>query len=411
MSLFDDNSAPDVFDDRDVLLDEHVPDDLVDRDDQINDYLTALTPVYDGHSPDHVFLFGPNGSGKTAATRFMLRELETSAEIDTDLSTVWLRCNSVGTDYMLAIKVANKILPPEKQLNRGYSEDRVYAELFDALDEIGGTIILVLDEIDRIEDLDTFMYEVTRARSAGGRLDEAKVGVIGISKTDEFYDSFSSDVKSTLNDKTIRFPPYEANELREILEVRVENAFKSDAVGDGVAPLCAAHATKYSGDARLALDLLREAGDLAKSTDDEIVDECHVEQALDDVLEDRVAEKMKNLNYQGKLVVYALCVLAAKGNDEPRTKEVFECYRELATRSGESPVVNVQVTDYLNTFADKGLTEKTENTGDGGRYNLHRLNYEIGEVLSALEPDIVSHSWVVEDSVAGLIEASKGVSA
>lgn len=411
MSLFDDRAGSTrVFEDRDVLLDEHIPNQLVARDEQVDQYIQALMPVYDGFAPDHCFLFGPNGSGKTAATRFMLRELRNSDEGDVDLTTVWLRCNGVGTDYMLAIKLANRILPADKQLNRGHAEDVVYDRLFDALEQIGGTILVVLDEIDRIEDLDTFLYEVTRARSAGGRLDDAKVGVIGISKDSAFYENLSTDVKSSLNGKTIDFPAYDANDLREIIEARVDEAFVDSAVASDVPPLCAAHGAKFSGDARFALDLLREAGDLAKQADDDVVEKDHVEHAKDVVLEDRVSKLLENQTEEAKRVVYALCVLAAKGETSPRTKKVYEKYRTIAETAGSKPVVNVQVTEYLNQLEAVGLTEIEKNTGSGGRYNKHTLRYEVGDVVAALE-DHITASGVVLDPIAGLLDVEQGVEA
>jgi cell division control protein 6 len=398
MSLFSARSGADVFEDRDVLLDEHIPTELVAREEQVDQYLDALMPVFDGFAPDHVFLYGANGSGKTAATRFMLRELEDDVDPEkVDLSTQWLRCNGVGTDYLLAIKLANRLLPSDEQLNRGHAEDVVYDRLFDALERVGGTILIVLDEIDRIEDLDTFLYEITRARSAGGRLEDAKVGVIGISKDSHFYESLSSDVRSSLNSKTIDFPAYDAEQLESILEYRVGVAFKPDVVADGVPQLCAAHGAKFSGDARFALDLLREAGDQAKMTKDGTVTTEHVEQAKDVVLEDRVTKLLENLNEEAKRVVYALVVLVARDDEtEPRTKRVYKVYREIANRAGRKPVVSVQVNEYLSQLDQCGLTQVVENKGAGGRYNQHRLRYEIGDVVNALEDHIIENDVVFE---------------
>lgn len=404
MSLFDDHSGATLFEDRDKLLDEHIPNEFVGRDDQIEEFLSALMPVYDGFAPDHAFLFGPNGSGKTASTRYMLRELRNSENADVDPSTFWLRCNGVGSNYMLALKLANRMLPSGEQLNRGHPEDIVYDRLFESLERVGGTILIVLDEIDRIENLDTFLYEITRARSAGGRLDDAKVGVIGISKDSTFYDDLSSDVKSSLNAKMIDFPAYETEELESILAKRTDEAFEPHAVEDDVPPLCAAHGAKLSGDARFALDLLREAGDLAKQVDDDLVSIEHVEQAKDKVLEARVDKLLDNLNHEAKHVVCALVTLSADDNTSPRTKEVYNRYEQIAKSVGTSPVVSVQVTKYLNQIEQIGLTEIHENTGNGGRFNRHTLQYDIDDVVSSLENHIRGHDGFEVASLAGIAD-------
>lgn len=403
MSLFDEHAGTEVFENRDVLLDEYIPDELVARDEQVEEYLKALMPVYDGNSPDHVFLYGPNGSGKTATTRFILRELRSSEQSHVDLSTVWLRCNSIGTDYMLAIQLANRILPEDKHMTRGFPESEVYDRLFGALEEIGGTVLVVLDEIDRIKDLDTFLYEVTRARSPGGRLDETKVGIVAISKDSTFYDNLSSDTKSSLNEKTIDFPAYDANQLRRILQKRIDEAFVDHAVEDDVVPLVAGKGAKFSGDARFALDILREAGDQAKYHDDDVVNTTHVEKATDEVLEDRVSKKLDNLNDEAKRVAYALATLAAEKTDRPRTKAVYRRYKQLAEGAGNrSPVSKKQVTDYLNQLEKLGVTTISENRGAGGRYNRHELRYTVDDLVAALE------GFIIENPITEEIEGKIG---
>lgn len=61
-------------------------------------------------------------------------------------------------------------------------------------------------------------------------LEEARVGVIGISNDLTFRDRLSPKVRSSLCERTISFPHYDANELRKVLNQRANVAFKADAL-------------------------------------------------------------------------------------------------------------------------------------------------------------------------------------
>jgi len=99
--------------------------------------------------------------------------------------------------------------------------------------------------------------------------------LVGITNDSTFRDSLDPRVKSTLCEHEIHFPPYDANELRTILENRAADAFHDGVLTDDVVPITAAFAAKRSGYARTALDLLYTAGDSARSGDDALVTEEH----------------------------------------------------------------------------------------------------------------------------------------
>ncbi|MDB2276722.1 hypothetical protein PM022_19805, partial [Halorubrum ezzemoulense] len=122
-------------------------------------------------------------------------------------------------------------------------QQRVFDILYEELDQIGGTVLLVLDEIDHLGGDDEILYEIPRARS-NGYISEAKPGVIGISNDFGFRDDLSPKVKDTLCEEEIHFSPYNAPELRAILEERVAGAMYDDAVDDAVIALCAAIAAQ-----------------------------------------------------------------------------------------------------------------------------------------------------------------------
>ncbi len=85
---------------------------------------------------------------------------------------------------------------------------------------MGGNVLIILDEIDNIpaDARNDFLYELPRAEANENTpITDAKVGLIGISNDLKFVDVLEPKVKSTLGEREIKFGPYDATELRDIL--------------------------------------------------------------------------------------------------------------------------------------------------------------------------------------------------
>ncbi|EMA05127.1 cell division control protein 6 [Haloarcula vallismortis] len=376
-----------IFEQREALLEEWTPEELVGRDEELQKYHAALQPVINNETPSNIFLYGKSGVGKTAATRYLLSALERdAADVDgLDLSTVEVNCDGLNSSYQAAVAIVNTLRDPANQIsNTGYPQASVYQFLFDALDDLGGTVLIVLDEVDHIED-DSLLYKLPRARS-NGDISEAKLGVIGISNDLDFRNQLSSKVRSSLCEKEVSFSAYNANELQLVLKQREAVAFQNDVLDDGVIEMCAAYGAKDSGDARQALDLLLEAGDLAREYDDELVTEHHVREARQRLQTDQVVEGIRNYSDHGQLVLYALTGLAEDGDTPARTRDILGAYQELAREEGLDPVSERSVRDYLGELTQLGIVSSTEyNRGKGGgKYKEFELEQSISSIKTGL---------------------------
>jgi len=376
-----------IFEQREALLEEWTPEELVGRDEELQKYHAALQPVINNETPSNIFLYGKSGVGKTAATRYLLSALERdAADVDgLDLSTVEVNCDGLNSSYQAAVAIVNTLRDPANQIsNTGYPQASVYQFLFDALDDLGGTVLIVLDEVDHIED-DSLLYKLPRARS-NGDISEAKLGVIGISNDLDFRNQLSSKVRSSLCEKEVSFSAYNANELQLVLKQREAVAFQDDVLDDGVIEMCAAYGAKDSGDARQALDLLLEAGDLAREYDDELVTEHHVREARQRLQTDQVVEGIRNYSDHGQLVLYALTGLAEDDDTPARTRDILGAYQELARDEGLDPVSERSVRDYLGELTQLGIVSSTEyNRGKGGgKYKEFELEQSISSIKTGL---------------------------
>ncbi|NKE34374.1 AAA family ATPase [Natronococcus sp. JC468] len=399
MGLFQPDTE--IFRHRDALREDYQPEEIIGRDQELQQYISALQPVINGDQPANVFLYGKAGVGKTACTRYLLSELKADAtEYGVDLTTVRTNCEDLNTSYQVAIQLINELRPPDDQLKpTGYPRRQVNEWLWEELDAIGGTVVIVLDEVDHIED-DSLLYQIPRAR-ANGNLEESKVGIVGISNDFKFRESLSSKVQSSLCEKEIQFPAYDANELRAILRRRAEVAFYDDVVPTEVIAKCAAFGAKDAGDARQSLDLLMEAGDVAVERGVERITEAHVDEARASLERSRIVDGVAGLTQQGHLVLYALVMLHEEGETPTRARAIQDRYEIVCDRAAADSLVPRRMRDHLNELAMLGIASRVErNKGEvGGRYYEYSLDTNPDLLLEALDEtvDVVGMTEAIEN--------------
>jgi cell division control protein 6 len=392
-----------IIQDKDVLRDDYQPETLEERDEELDEYATALRPVIQGWQPNNVFLYGVTGVGKTAATHDLLKELQGSAEEydDVDLNVIELNCTGCTTSYQVAVNLVNEIRSPSHPLTTvsstrepmsetGYQQKRIFNELYNDLESVGGTILVVLDEIDNIGSDDDILYELPRARS---QLDlDVKLGVVGISNDFKFRENLSPKVKDTLCEEEILFPPYDATELQNILQQRADIALYDDVLETDVIPLCAAFSAQDSGSARQALRLLRKAADIAENktmADEEAkITEEHVREGEHQIQRQQVVEGMHSLTRQGQYVLLTVCQLAAEDETPERTKLIYERYREVLRDHGSDPLKRRRVHDHLSDLSLHGILRLVDSSSGRGNYNEYELDVSLSSALDALESEL-----------------------
>ncbi|WP_226482199.1 Cdc6/Cdc18 family protein [Natrinema amylolyticum] len=269
----------------------------------------------------------------------------------------------------------------------GWPTDRVYSVFFDAVDYDERVVVIMLDEIDKLVEKsgDDTLYNLSRMNS---ELENSRVSIIGISNDLKFTDFLDPRVKSSLGEEEIVFPPYDANQLRDILKHRSEVAFKGNALSDDVIPLCAAFAAQEHGDARRALDLLRTAGELAERSQAETIVEEHVRQAQDKIELDRVVEVVRTLPTQSKLVLFAIILLEKNGVHSINTGEVFNIYKRLCEEIDADVLTQRRVTDLISELDMLGIVNAVVvSKGRYGRTKEISLSVPLEETEAVLLSD------------------------
>lgn len=179
---------------------------------------------------------------------------------DLEVLTPQISCKSLTSSYQVSIRLVNYFRDQDEELpTRGHDSGYIYEQLWAHLNNVDAShVIFVLDEIDSIGTDDDLLYQLPRCNDLG-HVTETNVGVVGISNDFTFRDNLSAQVKDSLCDYEVHYPPYNAQELQNILQQRAEKAFYEGVLEDGVIPLASAFAGQDSGSARQALRILHKA--------------------------------------------------------------------------------------------------------------------------------------------------------
>jgi len=438
--LFDDLlSGKPIFENKEVLRPSYTPRKLPHREEQINNMATILVSALRGDTPSNILIYGKTGTGKTASAKFVSDELEsTSQKYEVPCEVEYINCEVTDTQYRVLAQLANKFIDKNRtaidddlteltslrdrareqpsllgdtgfegldavneriealEAERdsfdevpmtGWPTDRVYNSFFDAVDYRERVVVIMLDEIDKLVEKsgDDTLYNLSRMNS---ELQRSRVSIIGISNDLKFTDFLDPRVKSSLGEEEIVFPPYDANQLRDILEHRAEVAFKESALTDDVIPLCAAFAAQEHGDARRALDLLRTAGELAERDDTDNVEEDHVRQAQEKIELDRVVEVVRTLPQQSKLVLFAIILLEKQGVHNINTGEVYNIYKRLCEEIDADVLTQRRVTDLISELDMLGIVNAVVvSKGRYGRTKEISLSVPVEETEAVLLSD------------------------
>lgn len=322
-----------IFSSRDVLRSTYTPSVLPHRDEQINSLASTLVPALRGETPSNVIIYGKTGTGKTAVTKYVGAELEDS-DSEVQCSIIYINGEIVDTQYRVLAHLARHF--DREVPMTGWPTDQVYEAFRDVLDEDRRVVVIVLDEIDKLTRKgDNILYNLSRINSD---LHQARVSLIGISNDLRFTEFLDPRVKSSLGEVEIIFPPYNAEQLKDILEQRSSMAFRLNALAEDVIPLCSAFAAQEHGDARRALDLLRVSGEIAERSGCMMVTEEQVRLARERIEQDRVREVVMTLPTQSKLVLHSVILLEDQGTRSITTGSVYNMYKQLC------PLVDM---DYL----------------------------------------------------------------
>ncbi|MBI4738554.1 AAA family ATPase, partial [Candidatus Woesearchaeota archaeon] len=153
MGLFNDalRSDQSLFVNELALDYDFLPKLLPYRETQQHYLASCIKPLLADRNGRNVFLHGASGIGKTAAVRFVLRDLEEETD---EVHAFYVNCWQKNTGYKIVIDIC-------EQLGYRLTHNKKTEELFEVVKEIVNKkcAVFCFDEIDKVDDLD-FLYSI-----------------------------------------------------------------------------------------------------------------------------------------------------------------------------------------------------------------------------------------------------------
>ncbi|MCA1820168.1 MAG: hypothetical protein LC620_09010, partial [Halobacteriales archaeon] len=257
-------------------------------------------------------------------------------------------------------------------------------------------LLVILDEVDALLKTDgsNLVYDLTRFNDDAG---PSWVGVSLLMVSQEnvlplLDNAAISTFKST---NALRIEPYKAPQLEAIVEQRVGLAFLPGTV-DGDTACLVADIAAQEGNARLAIEVLHKAGQIADDEGKGRVGPDEVRSAKESAHSYITTAKLVHLP---RHALFALLALARRlhrdGGAYTTTGAVEEVYKLVCEEFGEEPRGHTQFWKYLNQLRDAGiLLSRLSGKGQTGTTQLLSIpdapaafvETKLGELLRRQDP-------------------------
>jgi cell division control protein 6 len=241
---------------------EFIPKLLPFREGQQTHVADCVKPLLQGRNGRNVFVYGPPGIGKTAAIRWVLRDLEENTD---DVVPVYVNCWQKNTTFQIYVELCN-------QLGYKFTQNKRSDELFTVIKGIVNkrAAVFVFDEIDKVEDFD-FLYALMA--------EVYKRTLVLITNYKEWLGDVEERIMSRLTPDVLEFKQYSRDEFAGILKQRIGLAFMPNVWMDDAFEAVVEKAAEAK-DMRVGLFLLRESGYAAEAAGSKKVSLDHVKAAI-----------------------------------------------------------------------------------------------------------------------------------
>lgn len=386
-----------IFRDREVLRHDYIPTSFPHREAEILRLGSILAPSLKGVKCSNIFIYGKTGTGKTAVTRYILNRLsEAGGKMNGGVRSCYVNCRFSGTEYRVISQLCASL--GVRVPFTGLATAEVFNRFKKGVEARKSTFIAVLDEVDNLVEKygDGILYEMTRINED---LDQSQVAIVGISNNLYFKDTLDPRVLSTLGEEEMVFKPYTAHQIREIIEMRLDKAFRPGVFPEAALNLCSALAAAEHGDARRALDLVRVAGEIAERRTSTVITEAHIREAQRKIEQDRVYEVLGSLPLHSKIILCAVHNASKKGGRSLTTGGLLDIYKRLCQGFQLEPLTHRRVSGLLSELDMLGIINTSiTNLGRYGRTKKIDLNVPPEVLAQAFSDDPRIEDILAKDS-------------
>lgn len=387
-----------IFKDKSLLDTLVFPQDVVGRDEKIEEILKHLIGYKRGYVEPFISVFGRSGSGKSTLTKLVCENLD-------DAEYIFVNLRKAKTVFGSANQILSELGEEPAKSAKGLNAavDLIGDSIMSKLKTGKKLFILVLDEIDVLFNdargkPSDFIYKLLvleeKLRTAG-----IMMSIIAISNNLVRNFELDDRVRSRIGTCEVFFEPYKKNQVLDILRSIAKKAF-SVPIDDAVLQKCSEASSAEHGDARRAIELLKISSEIASSESAKITAE-HVAKADSKLQKNTFMEYFRHASHHSKQVMLAIARLSFL-TDESRhsTSRIFKQYSNIE----EKGLSYRRVSDILSELTQGGIlysnTRSRGRHGYGTQYDL-RVPPEMilkfyGKTFEQMQKDKKRHLEVKE---------------
>mgnify|MGYP001218985486 CR=1 FL=1 len=375
---------------------DYVPQTLVHREEQRTRLETYFRPLAESGRPCYAYLTGSVGTGKTAtAKRFSEDMAAYCFEAGRPIETISVNCRSRNTEAGVILELVrnyDKGFP-----ERGFSPDEMMRSFRAHVEKGARPVLLILDEVDILlkkSNID-LIYQLTRfSEDARGK---AGVSLILISQYPIYGLLDEASLSTFGRGNAITFNKYTRDELFSITEARAEEALIEGRYAADAVDLIADVSSEY-GDARFAIELLRDAASIAEGHTEGYLDTEDVREAKANINSVVTESKLLGLDINRKIALLAIA-RAMKNNLYITITAAEKTYGVVSEEYGRTPRKYTQFWTYIQDMDRQNLLETVvRNEKEGGRVTYISLPDIPSKVLAKkLEVMLEGKEFIASD--------------
>lgn len=267
-----------IFQDRDILEFDHLPEQFNFRDAQMKDLAFSLRPGLSGSRPVNTILRGVSGTGKTTTVKRIFTEIEGLTE---RMIPVYVNCRIHKTLFDIVSKIHFHLYGHPPPIAK-HGDQMLLERIGNTLVELKVVLVVCLDGANYLlpdnvlNSILTFLLRIHEIYPG------AKMGVIAtVSNIDtDLSHHLDPSVMSVFRPMEIYFPAYTRDEVSAILQDRISNALQPGAISQEILN-CIVDRTMSCGDLRVGLDLVMRGAMYADREGLMEVGSQHVEAAFE----------------------------------------------------------------------------------------------------------------------------------